>query len=76
MVGAGAEVEELQYVSRTPGPSARLAHAPAVLRLIRVRGMALMPWVRLHATKGYIYMIWLAGPMSLIHCTFILCRRC
>ena len=25
-----------------------------------IRGTALMPWVRLHATKGYLDMIWLA----------------
>ena len=35
-----------------------------------VRGTALMPWVRLHATKGYLDMIWLAEQFPELHCTF------
>jgi len=35
-----------------------------------VRGAALMPWVRLHATKGYLDMIWLADQCPAFHCTF------
>lgn len=35
-----------------------------------VRGTALMPWVRLHATKGYLDMIWLADQFPEFHCTF------
>jgi alpha-amylase/alpha-mannosidase (GH57 family) len=34
------------------------------------RGSALMPWVRLHATKGYLDMIWLADQYPGFHCTF------
>jgi alpha-amylase/alpha-mannosidase (GH57 family) len=32
-----------------------------------VRGAALMPWVRLHATKGYLDMIWLADQCPGFH---------
>ena len=35
-----------------------------------VHGTALMPWVRLHATKGYLDMIWLAERFPDFHCTF------
>jgi alpha-amylase/alpha-mannosidase (GH57 family) len=35
-----------------------------------VRGTALMPWVRLHATKGYLDMIWLVDQFPEFHCTF------
>ena len=35
-----------------------------------IRGTALMPWVRLHATKGYLDMIWLAEQFPEFHCTF------
>src|SRR5271154_3337051 len=35
-----------------------------------IRGAALMPWVRLHATKGYLDMIWLADQYPEVHCTF------
>jgi alpha-amylase/alpha-mannosidase (GH57 family) len=35
-----------------------------------VRGAALMPWVRLHATKGYLDMVWLADQCPEFHCTF------
>src|ERR1017187_1139501 len=35
-----------------------------------IRGAALMPWVRLHATKGYLDMIWLAEQYPDFHCTF------
>ena len=35
-----------------------------------VRGTVLMPWVRLHATKGYLDMIWLADQFPEFHCTF------
>jgi alpha-amylase/alpha-mannosidase (GH57 family) len=35
-----------------------------------IRGAALMPWVRLHATKGYLDMIWLADQFPNFHCTF------
>jgi alpha-amylase/alpha-mannosidase (GH57 family) len=35
-----------------------------------VRGTALMPWVRLHATKGYLDMVWLADQCPEFHCTF------
>jgi alpha-amylase/alpha-mannosidase (GH57 family) len=35
-----------------------------------VRGVTLMPWVRLHATKGYHDMIWLAGEHPGLHCVF------
>jgi alpha-amylase/alpha-mannosidase (GH57 family) len=35
-----------------------------------IRGTALMPWVRLHATKGYLDMIWLADQCPDFHCTF------
>jgi alpha-amylase/alpha-mannosidase (GH57 family) len=35
-----------------------------------IRGTALMPWVRLHATKGYLDMIWLADQCPEFHCTF------
>src|SRR5882724_1032723 len=35
-----------------------------------IRGAALMPWVRLHATKGYLDMIWLADQYPDFHCTF------
>jgi alpha-amylase/alpha-mannosidase (GH57 family) len=33
-------------------------------------GRVLMPWVRLHATKGYLDMIWLAEQYPGFHCTF------
>jgi alpha-amylase/alpha-mannosidase (GH57 family) len=35
-----------------------------------IRGMALMPWVRLHATKGYLDMVWLADQFPEFRCTF------
>lgn len=35
-----------------------------------VRGVAMMPWVRLHATKGYLDMIWLVNQASEFRCTF------
>ena len=35
-----------------------------------VRGIALMPWVRLHATKGYLDMIWLMEQVPEFRCTF------
>ena len=35
-----------------------------------VHGTALMPWVRLHATKGYLDMIWLVDQFPDFHCTF------
>jgi alpha-amylase/alpha-mannosidase (GH57 family) len=35
-----------------------------------IRGAALMPWVRLHATKGYLDMVWLADQYPDFHCTF------
>ena len=35
-----------------------------------VRGVALMPWVRLHATKGYLDMIWLVEQVPEFRCTF------
>ncbi len=35
-----------------------------------VRGMVLMPWTRLHATKGYLDMIWLVDQCPDFHCTF------
>jgi alpha-amylase/alpha-mannosidase (GH57 family) len=35
-----------------------------------IRGTALMPWVRLHATKGYLDMIWLADQFPELRCTF------
>jgi alpha-amylase/alpha-mannosidase (GH57 family) len=35
-----------------------------------VRGTALMPWVRLHATKGYLDMIWLVEQFPELRCTF------
>lgn len=35
-----------------------------------VRQAALMPWVRLHATKGYLDMIWLVDQFPEFHCTF------
>ena len=35
-----------------------------------IRGAALMPWVRLHATKGYLDMIWLADQFPDFRCTF------
>jgi alpha-amylase/alpha-mannosidase (GH57 family) len=34
------------------------------------RGAALMPWVRLHATKGYLDMVWLVDQFPEFHCTF------
>jgi alpha-amylase/alpha-mannosidase (GH57 family) len=34
------------------------------------RGAALMPWVRLHATKGYLDMIWLVERFPAFRCTF------
>jgi alpha-amylase/alpha-mannosidase (GH57 family) len=34
------------------------------------RGAALMPWVRLHATKGYLDMIWLVEKFPSFRCTF------
>ncbi|MEI8313855.1 MAG: glycoside hydrolase family 57 protein [Verrucomicrobiota bacterium] len=35
-----------------------------------VRGAALMPWVRLHATKGYLDMIWMVEQVPGFRCTF------
>ena len=35
-----------------------------------LRGAALMPWVRLHATNGYLDMIWLADQYPGVRCTF------
>jgi alpha-amylase/alpha-mannosidase (GH57 family) len=35
-----------------------------------MRGTVLMPWVRLHATKGYLDMAWLADQCPEFHCTF------
>ncbi len=35
-----------------------------------VRGAALMPWVRLHATQGYLDMIWLVDQFPELRCTF------
>ena len=35
-----------------------------------IRGTALMPWVRLHATKGYLDMIWLVDQFPDFRCTF------
>ena len=35
-----------------------------------IRGAALMPWVRLHATKGYLDMIWLVDQFPGFRCTF------
>ncbi len=35
-----------------------------------IHGTALMPWVRLHATKGYLDMIWLVEQFPEFHCTF------
>jgi alpha-amylase/alpha-mannosidase (GH57 family) len=35
-----------------------------------IRRAALMPWVRLHATKGYLDMIWLVDQFPEFHCTF------
>ncbi|HUI05589.1 MAG TPA: glycoside hydrolase family 57 protein [Verrucomicrobiae bacterium] len=35
-----------------------------------VHRTALMPWVRLHATKGYLDMIWLVDQFPEFHCTF------
>jgi alpha-amylase/alpha-mannosidase (GH57 family) len=35
-----------------------------------VRSVALMPWVRLHATKGYLDMIWLVEQVPEFRCTF------
>ena len=35
-----------------------------------IRGTALMPWVRLHATKGYLDMVWLADQFPEFRCTF------
>ena len=35
-----------------------------------IRGAALMPWVRLHATKGYLDMIWLVDQFPEFRCTF------
>ena len=35
-----------------------------------VRGIVLMPWVRLHATKGYLDMILLVEQVPEFHCTF------
>jgi len=35
-----------------------------------VRGTALMPWVRLHATKGYLDMIWKVEQVPGFRCTF------
>jgi alpha-amylase/alpha-mannosidase (GH57 family) len=34
------------------------------------QGVALMPWVRLHAMKGYLDMIWLVEQYPEFHCTF------
>jgi len=35
-----------------------------------VRGVALMPWVRLHATKGYLDMLWMVEQHPEFRCTF------
>jgi len=35
-----------------------------------VRNTAVMPWVRLHATKGYLDMIWLVEQFPEFRCTF------
>lgn len=35
-----------------------------------IRGATLMPWVRLHATKGYLDMVWLVDQFPDFHCTF------
>ncbi len=35
-----------------------------------VAGVARMPWVRLHATKGYLDMVWLAEQFPALRCTF------
>jgi alpha-amylase/alpha-mannosidase (GH57 family) len=35
-----------------------------------IGGAALMPWVRLHATKGYLDMIWLVEQFPEFRCTF------
>lgn len=35
-----------------------------------IRGEALMPWVRMHATKGYLDMVWLADQFPEVKCTF------
>ena len=35
-----------------------------------IRGAALMPWVRLHATKGYLDMVWLVDQFPGFRCTF------
>lgn len=35
-----------------------------------VRGVAIMPWVRMHATKGYLDMIWLVEQYPEFRCTF------
>jgi len=35
-----------------------------------VRGTALMPWVRLHATKGYLDMISMVEQVPEFRCTF------
>jgi alpha-amylase/alpha-mannosidase (GH57 family) len=35
-----------------------------------IRGAAMMPWVRLHATKGYLDMIWLVEQFPEFRCTF------
>jgi alpha-amylase/alpha-mannosidase (GH57 family) len=35
-----------------------------------LRGTVLMPWVRLHATKGYLDMVWLVDQFPEFHCTF------
>lgn len=35
-----------------------------------IRGTALMPWVRLHATKGYLDMIWQVEQHPEFRCTF------
>lgn len=36
----------------------------------RRRGVALMPWARMHATKGYLDMIWLVEQYPKFRCTF------
>jgi alpha-amylase/alpha-mannosidase (GH57 family) len=43
-------------------------HQPCYLDT--VNGAALMPWVRLHATKGYLDMIWLVEQVPEFRCTF------
>src|ERR1043166_10277038 len=47
-----------------------LWHMPQPYYVDPIRGAALMPWVRLHATKGYLDMIWLVDQFPEFHCTF------